>query len=135
MMPEAVRFLNLLPTVSASNNWAVTGSRTAGRGPVICFDPHMEVNRLPAIWYEAVMHTDEDYRIGITMPGVPGLVMGRTSSLAFGFTYGFMDMVDYFIEECRDGRCRRGDGWSDIKARAETIRRRGKEPIRISITR
>jgi penicillin amidase len=133
MMPKAVRFLNVLPTVSASNNWAVTGTRTAGRGPVICFDPHMEVNRLPAIWYEAVMHTDEDYRIGITMPGVPGLVMGRTSTLAFGFTYGFMDMVDYFIEECRDGRCRRGDGWSDIEAREETIRRRGKEPIRITV--
>jgi len=133
LLPEAVRFLAALPTVSASNNWAVAGSRTAERGAVICFDPHMEVNRLPAIWYESVMHTDDDYRIGITMPGVPGLVMGRTSALAFGFTYGFMDMVDYFIEDCRDGRCRRGDGWSDVDSRSETVRRRGKDPIHITI--
>ena len=27
--------------------------------------------------------------------------MGRTRRLSFGFTYGFMDMVDFFIEDCR----------------------------------
>jgi penicillin amidase len=133
LVPEAVRFLAVLPKVSASNNWAVAGARTAGSGAVICFDPHMEVNRLPAIWYEAVMNTDDDYRIGITMPGVPGLVMGRTRDLAFGFTYGFMDMVDYFIEECRDGRCRRSDGWHEVEVRTETIRRRSKDPLQITV--
>jgi penicillin amidase len=59
--------------------------------------------------------------------------MGRTRDLAFGFTYGFMDMVDYFIEECRDGKIRRGDHWVELDVRHEQILRRGKDPIRIAI--
>jgi penicillin amidase len=131
VMPPEVRFAT--PTLKASNNWAVAGSRTATGSPLVCFDPHLEVNRLPAVWYETIMHTPDDYRLGITMPGVPGVVMGRTRHLSFGFTYGFMDMSDFFIEECRDGRCRRGDGWSDLDVRTEEILRRGSEPLSITV--
>jgi len=67
------------------------------------------------------------------MPGVPGLVMGRTRSLSFGFTYGFMDMVDYFVEQCHDGSCRRGESFVPLKIRTETIARKGSSPIEITI--
>ena len=133
LLPDAIRFLGAAPTLMASNNWAVSGSRSASGLPLQCNDPHLECNRLPAIWYEAVMHTGDDYRMGATMPGVPGLVMGRTSSLSFGFTYGFMDMVDYFLEDCRDGGCRREGGFEPLRVRTETIARKGEEPLRITI--
>lgn len=133
LLPDEIRFLAVVPTVSASNNWAVSGKRRSNGSPLVCFDPHMEVNRLPAVWYEVVMHTDTDYRLGITMPGVPGVVMGRTRDLAFGFTYGFMDMVDYFVEDCRDGRCRRGDDWQAVEVRTERILRKGKDPVDIRV--
>ncbi len=102
LVSQTLRFLASVPTLMSSNNWAVAPSHSATGTALQCNDPHLECNRLPAVWYEAVMHTADDYRIGATMPGVPGLVMGRTRHLSFGFTYGFMDMVDYFIEECRD---------------------------------
>jgi penicillin amidase len=133
LVPEALRFLGAAPTLMASNNWAVAGSRSESGNPLQCNDPHLECNRLPAIWYEAVMHTDDDYRIGATMPGVPGLVMGRTRSLSFGFTYGFMDMVDYFIEQCHDNGYRRGESFVPLKIRNETIARKGASPIEITI--
>jgi penicillin amidase len=133
LLPEALRFLGAAPTVMASNNWAVAGSRTASGNALQCNDPHLECNRLPAVWYEAVMHTDDDYRIGATMPGVPGLVMGRTRNLSLGFTYGFMDMIDYFIEQCHDGGCRRGDSFVPLKTRTEKIARKGGSPIEITI--
>jgi penicillin amidase len=129
LLPPEVRFA--LPAVRASNNWVVAPARSRTRAALACFDPHLEVNRLPAVWYEAILHTPEDYRIGITMPGVPGIVMGRTRHLAFGFTYGFMDMIDFFIEDCRHGRCRRGDGWSPIEVRSEQILRRGSSPAQV----
>ena len=132
-LPDPVRFLAAAPTVMASNNWAVAGSRTSSGRPIQCNDPHLECNRLPAVWYETVMHTGDDYRLGATMPGIPGLIMGRTGRLSFGFTYGFMDMVDYFLEDCRDGACRRGDDYLPIEVRTETIRRKGEEPVRITI--
>jgi penicillin amidase len=133
LLPDAVRFLGATPTVMASNNWAVAGSRSASGSPLQCNDPHLECNRLPAVWYEALMHTSDDYRLGATMPGVPGLVMGRTRNLSFGFTYGFMDMVDFFLEECRDGACRRDGGFELLRVRTETIARKGEKPLSITI--
>ncbi len=133
LLPEAVRFLGAAPAIKASNNWAVAGTRTASGSPLQCNDPHLECNRLPAIWYEAVMHTDDGYRIGATMPGVPGLVMGRTRDISFGFTYGFMDMIDYFIEDIRDGGYRRGDSFIPLKTRTENISRKGRSPLEITI--
>ena len=133
LVPEALRFLSATPTLMASNNWAVSGSRSDSGSPKQCNDPHLECNRLPAVWYEAVMHTANDYRMGATMPGIPGLVMGRTADLSFGFTYGFMDMVDYFLEDCRDGACRREAGFEPLRVRTETIARKGEEPLRITI--
>ena len=133
LLPEAVRWLTAMPSIKASNNWAVAGSRTSSGTPFQCNDPHLECNRLPAVWYETVMETGGDYRLGATMPGIPGLVMGRTHNLSFGFTYGFMDMVDYFLEECRDGACRRGDDYRPLDIRSETILRKGADPITIRI--
>jgi penicillin amidase len=71
-----------------------------------------------------LLHTEDDYRIGITAPGVPGLIMGRTRNVSAGFTYGFMDLVDYFIEDCRDGADRWGDGYRPLEVRRETVRRK-----------
>ena len=133
LVPPEVRFLPVTPTFIASNNWAIAGSSTASGFPIQCNDPHLECNRLPGVWYEAELHTPDDDRFGATMPGVPGLVMGRTRDLSFGFTYGFMDMVDFFIEECRSEKCRRGDGFVDLEIRRETIRRRRSPAVDVTI--
>jgi penicillin amidase len=133
LLPPEVRFLSALPRMMASNNWAVAGSRSRSGTPLQCNDPHLECNRLPAVWYEAIMHTTDDYRMGATMPGVPGLVMGRTRELSFGFTYGFMDMVDYYIEECKDGRLLHGDHARELEVRTETVRVRKGTPIELTI--
>jgi penicillin amidase len=133
LLPPEIRFLPGAPKVAASNNWAVAGARTASGSAIQSNDPHLEVNRLPAIWCEAVMHTPDDDRVGATMPGVPGLVMGRTRDLSFGFTYGFMDMVDFFIEDCRDDACRRGDEAHHLVVRHEIVRRKKHPDTEITI--
>jgi len=131
--PLIPHLTKLAPVLSASNNWAVAPGRSASGHPLQCNDPHLECNRLPALWYEFVMHTDGDYRIGVNMPGVPGMAMGRTRRVSFGFTYGFMDMVDYFIEEVRDGRFRRGDEYLPFTTREEVIQRKSGPPVRTTL--
>ncbi len=133
LMPPEVRFHPGMAGPKASNNWAVAGNRSATGTALYCSDPHMEVNRLPAIWYEVVAHLPDDLRIGMTMPGVPGLIMGRTRDLAFSFSYGFMDMVDYFIEEVSDGKCRRGDSFVPFEIHHETITRKADDPVILTI--
>lgn len=123
----------ILPEFAASNNWAVAPWKSATGTALECHDPHLACNRLPAVWYEVVLHGQGTCQVGVTVPGVPGLIMGRTRNVSAGFTYGFMDMIDYFIEDCREGKYRRGDGFHDFRIRRETIRRQKHPPVEMEV--
>lgn len=129
LIPEAVKWLGKLPKFLASNNWAVSGRLTESGKPILCGDPHLEINRLPSIWQETVMKIPGNTYLGATLPGVPGIGVGRSTHLAWSATYSFSDMLDYRIEECRDGQYRRKDGWKDFKVREELIRVKKGDPI------
>ena len=128
IVPDSVRWNAALPRAVASNNWAVSGRKTASGSPILANDPHLEVNRLPALWYEAVLEWDGRYCIAATMPGLSAMLLGRTPDLAWGATYTFMDATDSWVEECRDGRYRRhtggGDQWVPFRTRTEVITRK-----------
>ncbi len=115
--------------MTASNNWAVSGKLTASGKPIYCSDPHLEVNRIPAIWQEIVLRLPDDVIMGASLPGVPGIAIGRSRHLAWGATYSFMDMIDYRVEECRDGRYRRGKQWKPFAVREELITVKKGEPV------
>lgn len=133
-VPPLVPGLPPLPGLRASNNVAVAGRHSASGAALYASDPHLEVNRLPAIWYEVVgERADGDFRIGVTVPGVPGLVMGRTRAIAAGFTYGFADTIDFVIEEVKGGRYRRGDSWVPLSERRDTIRRKKGAAVEIVV--
>ncbi len=123
-----------IPWAAASNSWVVDGSRTASGKPILCNDPHLEINRIPPVWYEAILRWIGDdgaprYAMGATMPGAPGVPIGRNADLAWGITYSYMDCVDSWLEDCREGHCRRGDSWAPLRVREETIERKGKSPV------
>jgi penicillin amidase len=133
LVPEAVQWLRALPVMTASNNWAVSGMRTASGKPILCGDPHLEVNRLPSVWHEIVMRLPGNTMTGVTIPGVPGLMLGRTATIAWSATYAFMDMLDYRIEHCRNGKYRRADGWRDFKVRREVIQVKKGKPVTLDV--
>jgi len=39
--------------------------------------------------------------LGVTVPGIPFLLFSRSEHIMHSITYGFMDMVDFFIEEVK----------------------------------
>jgi penicillin amidase len=120
------------PVMMASNNWAVSGRKTASGKPILANDPHLEVNRLPNVWYEIVLKTPDRYVMGGTMPGVPAILVGRNLGLAWSATYTFMDSTDSWIEQCKNGSClREADKWLKFSERAETIKRKGKDTVTV----
>ncbi len=132
---DALELLADLPRLAGSNAWAVSPARSATGNPLLASDPHLEVNRLPAIWYEVVLRWGEgEYAMGATLPGCPIMAVGRTKRLAWGVTYMHADTSDFFIEDCRPGgatgwQYRRGeDEWFDFQHRQEVIRRKGATP-------
>jgi penicillin amidase len=131
IVPEAVRWQVPAPRLPASNNWVVAGSRTATGSAFMCNDPHLEINRLPNVWAEMVLTSGERWFAGATMPGLPAMLVGRTRDLAWGATYAFMDATDSWIEDCRDGRFRRGEEWVPFSVREETIERKRRGPLTV----
>ena len=113
-----------------SNNWVIAPDKTESGAPFLCVDPHLQVNRLPSSWYEVVgQWGNGNYQMGITLPGFPGWIMGRTPHLSATFTYGMLDTVDFFIEEVKRGQYRRGEKWIPLSVREERITRKKKGKI------
>jgi penicillin amidase len=133
IVPEAVKWGVTAPRVMASNNWGVSGSRTASGAAMLGNDPHLETNRLPNIWVEQSFRWPEGYALLMTMPGLPVPLVGRNEHLSWGATYTFMDSIDSWIEHCRNGQFRRGDAWVDFGRRVETIKRKKGEPVVVTI--
>ncbi|HWA97401.1 MAG TPA: penicillin acylase family protein [Pirellulales bacterium] len=135
---EALELISDLPRLVGSNAWAVSPKRSATGHALLASDPHLEVNRLPAIWYEAVLHFGDDYVLGATLPGCPIFAVGRTSRLAWGVTYLKADTCDFFIEDCRRAdreadespsgprrwQYRRESQWVDFAVRTEEVKRK-----------
>src|SRR5262249_48370072 len=123
-----------LPRMMASNNWVVAGAKTASGKPFLCNDPHLEINRLPPIWYEVVMrctNAGPKYAMGASFPGLPGIAIGRTPDLAWGVTYAFMDCIDPWGEECGEGKYRRINDWLPWEQGGEVIRRKKSPPVEV----
>ncbi len=128
IVPQAIGADLALPKIISSNNWVLSGRKTASASPLLANDPHLEANRLPAVWYEVVLEHRDRFCIAGTMPGLPGALIGRTNDLAWGATYSFMDAIDSWVEHCRDGCYRRSaqgrDRWEPFRVRRETIKRK-----------
>ncbi len=79
-----------------SNNWAISGARTASGAPILCNDPHLGLN-LPSLWYEVQMQTPAMNVYGVSLPGTPGVVIGFNDSLSWGFTNNYRDVKDFYL--------------------------------------
>lgn len=135
---EALEMITDLPRLAGSNAWAVRGQRTQSGAAMLCSDPHLEVNRLPGIWYEAVLNWGSEFVMGATLPGCPLFAVARTSKLAWGVTYMKGDTIDFFVEDCRSGgktswQYRRGDQWFDFDAREEVIAPQSKKAESVTV--
>jgi penicillin amidase len=97
-----------------SNNWALAGTRTASGAPLLANDMHLPLN-MPSIWYENHLVGADLNVTGITFPGVPGVISGHNGHVAWGFTAGFPDTQDLYMERLR----RTGPGQVQYEYRGE----------------
>lgn len=128
IVPSNLLWGQAIPRMMASNNWVIAGSKTKSGKPIIANDPHLEVNRLPNVWSELVLECNGRYSMGGTMPGFPGVLIGRSNTVSWAMTYSFLDAVDSWIEQCKDGKYYRQDNeqWPLFNVRKEIIKRKKK---------
>ncbi len=120
------------PVLQASNNWVLAGSRTESGKPLLANDPHLEIT-LPPIWYEIHLNCPTLNAIGVTIPGVPAVIIGHNESIAWGMTSSTVDVQDLYIEKLDSSRGMYldEDGWRPLQKREDIIRIRGEKPERI----
>jgi penicillin G amidase len=121
--------LSLPPTPGwppgGSNGWAVSGERSASGKPLLANDPHLRLTA-PPVWYFAHLHAPGIDVIGATLPGVPGVVIGRNRRIAWGFTNTGSDVQDLYLERLLpDGRYQTPSGPREFSVVRETIKVRG----------
>ncbi|WP_088812103.1 penicillin acylase family protein [Polynucleobacter victoriensis] len=128
-------FLRFLPggfEGIGSNNWVLSGDKTVSGKPLLANDPHLGLTS-PAIWYFAHIEAPKLQVIGATVPGIPGVVLGRNTNVAWGFTNTDPDVQDLYIEaldEKNPARYQTPNGFANFVLREETILVKGKEPVR-----
>jgi len=113
-----------------SNNWAVSGARSATGAPLLAGDPHLSMT-LPSIWYEVHMVTPTMNTYGVTPPGAPVLMIAFTDYAAWSLTNTGADVIDHYaLELDQTGtRYRFEGGWRDLEAVLDTIQVKGGAPV------
>ena len=108
--------------LAASNNWVISGKRTADGTPILANDPHLQP-AAPGIWYLTHLSTPDMRVSGVTFPGVPGIVLGHNADIAWGATNVGPDVQDLYKETFNDkGEYKTPTGWEKIIVRKEEIK-------------
>ena len=106
-----------------SNNWAVSGAHGADGNAIVANDMHLFI-RVPNTWYRASMEWSGHRLVGLTLPGVPALVTGSNTNVAWGFTNTYADwgdLVELETDPAHPNRYRTSDGWREFQKFDETI--------------
>ncbi len=86
------------PLDIGSNNWAVTGKLTKSGSAMLANDMHLGL-RVPIIWYRTQLNYQRNGQAvqltGVSLPGLPGIVVGTNGAVAWGFTNSNLDNVDW----------------------------------------
>ncbi|HWO14425.1 MAG TPA: penicillin acylase family protein [Polyangiaceae bacterium] len=118
-----------------SNSWAVSGARSASGKPLLANDPHLELS-MPAVWYLAHLAAPGLNVIGATIPGVPGVILGRNDEVAWSFTNNRADTQDLYLERldpADPGRYLTPSGPEPFERVREVIRVKGAEPVELVV--
>ncbi|TDB58105.1 penicillin acylase family protein [Arundinibacter roseus] len=116
-----------------SNNWAVSAEKSATGYPILANDPHLELT-LPSIWYQVQLTTPDMNVYGVSLPGIPGVVIGFNKNVAWGVTNVDADVLDLYQITFRDSshtEYKYNNAWQKTRKREELIVVKGlDEPIR-----
>jgi len=130
--PVAVDVPADLP-VNGSNNWVVSGAHTTTGKPLLSNDMHLG-HQMPNLWYEAHLHSGTFDVAGVTLPGMPYVVVGHNQRVAWGFTNVGPTVTDIFIENFNpQGAYQTPAGWVQPEHRMELIHVKGNPDVNVDV--
>lgn len=116
---------------NGSNNWAISGKKTASGKAILANDPHLGMT-LPSIWYETELNLPETSVHGFTVAGTPAITLGFSPWISWGVTNSGGDVADFYQIEFKDASKQEylhDKQWKKIKQIAEVIKVRGENDV------
>lgn len=112
-----------------SNSFAVAGSLAAGAA-LVANDMHLPL-RAPSLWFRTRLIYPHPHRPertidtnGVSLPGVPAIVVGSNRHIAWSFTNSYGDMADWVrirVDPADSSRYRSAEGWKAVTVHREIL--------------
>jgi len=116
-----------------SNNWVISGAHTGSGKPLLSNDMHLDLE-IPNVWYEAHLTAGDFDVVGVTLPGMPYVIVGHNLRIAWGFTNLGPNVEDLYVEKFNDqGEYLTPQGWVKPEHREEIIRVKGKPEVTLDV--
>jgi penicillin amidase len=119
--------------VNGSNDWVISGAHTVTGKPLLSNDMHLG-HQMPNLWYEAHLKAANLDVAGVTLPGVPYVIVGHNQRIAWGFTNVGPTVTDAYIENFNaQGQYETPQGWREPDNRQEVIHVKGKPDVTVDV--
>jgi penicillin amidase len=119
-----------------SNNWAISGSKSATGYPILANDPHLNLT-FPSIWYEVQLASPTVNVYGVSLPGAPCVIIGYNQKISWGVTNVEADVLDWYQVRFKDAAKNEywyNNCWNKVTRRIEVINIRGQQPLYDTVT-
>ncbi|MCK5135712.1 MAG: penicillin acylase family protein [Bacteroidales bacterium] len=127
-----------LQIFEASNNWAVSGTKSETGMPFMVNDIHLGL-MAPGIWYQMHQVVEGEFNVtGVALPGAPYVIAGHNDDIAWGMTNVTVDDIDFYLETINpeDSNQYMLDGqWMDMKVVVEEIMVKGMDEPEIRVNK
>src|SRR5579864_1119378 len=119
--------------INGSNDWVVSGAHTVTGKPLLSNDMHLE-HQMPNLWYEAHLRAGALDVAGVTLPGLPYVIVGHNQRIAWGFTNVGPTVTDVYVEKFNtQGAYQTPQGWAQPEHRSEVIHVKGKADVTVDV--
>ena len=118
-----------------SNAWAANGHAVAGGVSMLAGDPHLP-QTVPSVWYQAELSAPGLAVTGVTVPGLPGVLIGHNAHIAWSLTDVQNQATLFYTEQTsksRPGQYFWRGAWRPMRQVRYTIPVRGGSPVPLTV--
>jgi penicillin amidase len=122
---------NAMRSDSASNAWAINGPLTASGKALMAGDPHLNLT-LPSIWYQLDGVSPGYNFSGVSIPGVPQILIGRNQHISWSMTDVQNESTLFYVEKTDSKHPHQyywNGAWQQMQHIIYTIPIKGQTPV------
>jgi penicillin G amidase len=115
-----------------SNAWAADGPAVQGGGALLAGDPHLP-QTIPSVWYEVALSAPDLDVAGVSVPGLPGILIGHNAHIAWSLTDTQNQATLFYTERTRDNDYFWNGAWRQMQVVRYQIPVRGSGTVSLTV--